>query len=541
MATDPPKNKTAATGTIRELAGLTPASIIRTETVLSKLPIHNLAKKGSIKINIVRKKANSQVELSWRVSPSRDYGEPRQLAYKIDTLIVNRRIDKEGRPLPLMIALGSIRQICRELGINEGKASNDVKRAILQNSSTFISAKLTYKGNDGTIRKLDTNFARYSVIFTGEKLPDGSAADGVYIIPTEPYREVLNNAPVRPLNYEYLRELPPTQQRFYEIVSYRIYAALKHRQQEAKMAYSEYCTYSAQERYFDRARVQKQMYKVHRPHLASGYLESLRYEETTDNEGKPDWLIFYVPGRKARAEYHSFSNAGCLPEAVVEAGTGPEGDTRPRTGIAKRRGTRSRQQTLQFDATGNGEGESTDILSELTRRGIGAGKAEELLAGTNPELVIDQLEWGDHQIQAAQGTIRNPSGFYIHLLQEKITPPESFMTSRRCKAIELARETHNRELALRYEREEAWRSANNAAIDRHIAQHLRPEDFERLIEEQGQKLRENRWSEKLPASTLREIALNHVRQAIAHQLRLPTLEEYCASSDNRGASPSAKT
>src|SRR5262249_40373109 len=112
MASDSQQDGSATTGT----SELAPASIIRTETVLSKLPIHNLAKKGTIKIQIIRKGANGQVELSWRVSPSRDYGEPRQLAYKIDTLIVNRRIDEEGRPLPPMIALGSIRQICRDLG-----------------------------------------------------------------------------------------------------------------------------------------------------------------------------------------------------------------------------------------------------------------------------------------------------------------------------------------------------------------------------------------------------------------------------------------
>jgi hypothetical protein len=33
------------------------------------------------------------------------------------------------------------------------------------------------------------------------QLPDGRAADGVYLILNDPYREVMNNALVRPLNY----------------------------------------------------------------------------------------------------------------------------------------------------------------------------------------------------------------------------------------------------------------------------------------------------------------------------------------------------
>ena len=40
-----------------ELQELTPLDIIRTETVLSRLPVHNLSKKGSsISISIVQKK-----------------------------------------------------------------------------------------------------------------------------------------------------------------------------------------------------------------------------------------------------------------------------------------------------------------------------------------------------------------------------------------------------------------------------------------------------------------------------------------------------
>ena len=36
-------------------AEFTPLNVIRTETVLSRLPIHNLAKRGNVNIHIVRK------------------------------------------------------------------------------------------------------------------------------------------------------------------------------------------------------------------------------------------------------------------------------------------------------------------------------------------------------------------------------------------------------------------------------------------------------------------------------------------------------
>ncbi len=181
--------------------------IIRTETVLSRLPVHNLAKKGSISIQIVRKTEAGEIELLWRVSPSRDYGEPRQLAYKLDTIVINQRIDEAGRPLPKLLRLGSLNEICTELGIVKlgGKSKNELKRAFFQNVGALITAKFNYRANDGTERRLEAAFTRYSVIFTGEKLPDGRKADAVYVILNEPFWEVLNSAPVRPLDRAYMK------------------------------------------------------------------------------------------------------------------------------------------------------------------------------------------------------------------------------------------------------------------------------------------------------------------------------------------------
>ena len=75
-------------------------------------------------------------------------------------------------------------------------------------------AYLHYRGRDGVVRTLNAGFTRYSVIWTGERLPDGTPADAVYLVLSEPYWEVLNHAPVRPLDYTYLKDLTPMAQRF---------------------------------------------------------------------------------------------------------------------------------------------------------------------------------------------------------------------------------------------------------------------------------------------------------------------------------------
>jgi hypothetical protein len=65
-------------------------------------------------------------------------------------------------------------------------------RALRQNASAFIIAKFTYRTNDGTEKRVEADFTRDGVIFTGEKMPDGRKADAVYITLNDPYREVLN-------------------------------------------------------------------------------------------------------------------------------------------------------------------------------------------------------------------------------------------------------------------------------------------------------------------------------------------------------------
>src|ERR1041384_2424764 len=92
---------------LQKLTEYLPVSTTRVETALSRFPIHNLTKTETIAIRINRKNQAGETEIPWRVSPGRDPGEPRQLAYKLDTLIINRRIDEATRPVPRLLRLGT--------------------------------------------------------------------------------------------------------------------------------------------------------------------------------------------------------------------------------------------------------------------------------------------------------------------------------------------------------------------------------------------------------------------------------------------------
>jgi hypothetical protein len=489
---------------------LIPLSIIRTETVLSRLPIHNLCKRGRINIEIKKRGERGAVDLLWEVSYNDRYGPPRQLAYKIDTLVVNRRIEEAERPLPKHIRLGSLREICKELDLSEGEATNQVKRAIHQNAGAYITAKLSYKANDGTERRLEAGFTRYNVVFTGEQLPDGRRADAVYLILNDPYREVLNSAPVRPLDYNYLKALNPAAQRFYEVVSYRIFAALKFKHPHARISYSDYCNYSAQQRYFDYDHFKKQMYKVHRPHLQSGYLSSVRFEEAVDDEGKPDWIMFYVPGAKARAEYATFTRKGRLIELTPEA-VAASPDARPAGGPRD-------------------EGEA--LLQELIQRRVTGTRATKLLASLPADQhVLDQLEWGDSLIaKAPVGTYRNPPGFYVHLVQNNVPVPESFETSRKRRNRAEAERERSESASERAALELAYDEYRQEALDRYIEEEMTAEERrERYEAKRKELLKRLPFAKSWPEQEVKEVVYASLRLEVTDPARVMSFKEFCDS------------
>jgi hypothetical protein len=475
-----------------------PLRVIRAETVLSRLPIHNLAKKGTVDIRILRRDREEQVELRWEVSHSAKYGPPRQLAYKLDTLVVNRRIEESGRPVPRFLRLGSLRDIARDLRL--GGDTNSIRKALRQNAFTGITAKLVYRAANGSERRIEADFTRYSVVFAGEVLPDGRAADSVYIVLNDPYLDVVNNAPVRPLNYDYLRELPPAAQRFYEIVSFKMFSALKNGHPHARLVYSEYCTYAPQQRYHDYDHFKKQMYKVHRLHVASGYLGGMQYRECRDANGEIDWMMLYVPGARARAEFAAFERT---PSLTPSATRGPA--TEP---LAARR-----------DLT----------LAGLERRGISQSQAAALLANAKPgQPILEQLAWADELIARAQGRIYNPPGFYIYLIREDIRAPglttASPDTADPAPASGPPAPDHPPQVHRAYE------DFCAAKLQQHIRSTYSDAELAALLDRKRLEIQAQFPSAKLwSPDSLSRLAEAALRADIARQILLPTLRQFAAS------------
>jgi hypothetical protein len=77
-------------------AEVLPLKTIRVETALSRYPVHRLARKGDIRIEL--HEGDHGATLKWKVSYNSDYGQPGPLAYKIDTLIITAGLRKPSAP-----------------------------------------------------------------------------------------------------------------------------------------------------------------------------------------------------------------------------------------------------------------------------------------------------------------------------------------------------------------------------------------------------------------------------------------------------------
>jgi hypothetical protein len=390
---------------------------IRVETALSRYPVHRLAKHGDIAIDIQEKNESGEVSIKWEVSHNSKYGQAGPLAYKLDTLIINRRIEEAPRPVPRVIRLGSYGDICKELELAEGgRTFEQHRKALHQNASSYITANIRYRANDGTERSIEIGDTRYAVVFTGEELPDGRTADAVYIVLHDFYRKIIDSSIARPLDYDYLKSLPPAPQRFYELLSYQMYAAIKNDRPRARLLYSELCRYAPLTRQSDWNVVRPQLARVHAPHKKSGYIGRVDFQETADGEGRPDWVMLYQPGPKARAEFGAFTGRGVSPA--------------PKMGLPG------------VDAV-----ETAEIERELIRRGVTPATAAELIRQHGEEAVAVQIEHLDWQVEKKPGKIADPAAWLVSAIKTGHAAPKGFESQAERQWREEAKQAKERQAA----------------------------------------------------------------------------------------------
>jgi hypothetical protein len=446
-----------------EIAAFRP---IRVESLLSRYPIHRLSNRGNANITIKDKKSD---ELVWEVTHNSKYGEPGPLAYKIETLVINRRIDEARCPnVPEIIRLGSMREIAELCGL--GADTNLVKKALHQNASAYITATLSHTDRDQVVRTFEISGSRFGIVFTGEHFPNGKKADAVYLVLNSWYREMQNTIPTRPLDYDYLKDLPPAAQRLYELLSYQIYAALKHNRPRARILYSEFCQMAPQTRYLQFKRMHRQMKDIHQSHIDSGYFEKdIEFHETKDQNGDPDWEIFYIPGPKARFEHNLATKKkerlpSRQPPQLSLTLSAPALKPAP-IPVLKAAPPPAPQAAPPPQAVLPPDPETLALIEQLTARGLGRRAAEEY-AREKPDECRRQL---DHLGYVTE--FKSTQGAYLRsAIEHAYGPPKGYDEAKKAEAAQAQAEARAAALRARKAHEEAYQSSYTTYLSECLAQ-----------------------------------------------------------------------
>jgi len=286
-------------------------------------------------------------------------------------------------------------------------------------------------------------------------------------------------------------------------LSYQMYAALKYDRPRAKLTYSEFCAHAPQMRHVDWERVRSQMNKVHRPHRQSGYIAKVDFQQTTDSAGGPDWIMLYMPGPKAKAEYKAFTKRGGPTVLEIEPLDAKSQSVAP---------------------------ETTELERELIQRGVSPAAAAELVREHAEEKIQAQMERLDWQIEKNPGKITEPAAYLVQAIKNDYAAPKGFVSQAERQRRQEARQAKARQEAEehRLQREhDARERAEREEIDTYIEQ-LDPAERAKLqAEALSQASMESKRSYEDPAlSQFRETFMlgmlrEHVRQLLGLRKLVP--------------------
>src|SRR5262249_26050632 len=144
----------------------------------------------------------------------------------------------------------------------------------------------------------------------------------------------------------------------------------------AKYHYSELCARAPITRFDTWEQAKKQLYKIHRPHIQSGYIKKVEFEETTDGGGCIDWLIWYTPGPKARREFKELTTK------------------RPITSLeeSRRRLVEAKEESRE-SSTSERRAEEIALIERLTSYGIDETRAARLVESDPAECELWVNAW----------------------------------------------------------------------------------------------------------------------------------------------------
>jgi hypothetical protein len=293
---------------------ITPPDKIRSEVNFLVYPLFRLEKKsedGIIEVKMSIERDDNRLDLFWGVYPHPFFGIPGPFDKKVFDAI-HEIIETLPRPLQNPIPIGSIYSLCKRIGIDESSGKNHkmIKESLLRLTGIIIDSKGAFY-DKGKKRWVEDVFHLYDrVTFVGEELPDGTIADTNYVFLNSKYLDNINNGYVKPIDYNFYRELKSNiSRRLYELLGVKFYPIF---QKNIDIKFIRYLY----DNLCELVPLKRQKYlSLIRQQFEDAILE-LKEKEFIEKceikrENEKFYLCFY-PGPRAKEEFKKFSKEICI-------------------------------------------------------------------------------------------------------------------------------------------------------------------------------------------------------------------------------------
>jgi Replication initiator protein A len=468
--------------------------------------------KGAKKKTILFTRENDgrKVQLQAIILPSAEYGLPitadqdKYLALQKIITDVHHREGTISNPIGFSSA-----ELLRILGlrVRTGKNYDDIVDWGKRMTLTGICSEgvVYFAGKKGWATDTFHVFERF--VSHGNEMPDGRCADRNYVWLSDWQLENINNNYLLPIDFDAYRRLKNhIAKALVPLLQIWLYASREGGCFEKR--YDDLCQILNICRYTQPSKIKEKLEPSLSELTLHGYLSNWEIRETGDKLG---YKITLYHGAKFLREQK---------DRTVQKPLQPTCSTP--------------QESSHFQTDNDADRE---LLAEMRRRGISEKTARELLSNLAVgQHVMDQLEWGDYQIfSAPKGRFYNPSGIYIRLVRENITPPDIFESSRKRKLEEEAKASHRKEQAQKAALEIAYWEYKDRTIDRYIQKNYSKEFYASSVRSKLQELisQDRKLKEKYSEATLSNLAEKRFRQDITTRIPLMTFQEFCDEQRQR--------
>jgi len=171
-------------------------------------------------------------------------------------------------------------------------------------------------------------------------------------------------------------------------------------------------------------------------------------------------------------------------------------------------------------------------VGELVKRGVAERKARQLtLDVADDQPVFDQIEYVEYLIQQdrrGRGSISNPAGFLIWAIENNLSVPADFETTRKRRVREAQEQANGSQRSAALQLENDYEFFCEQEIQKRLEADYPAERLGASLVEQMKQIRREQpeWFARVPDATRREVAFGRLKSLVRQSLDLPTREAW---------------